>query len=134
MKLAIIGSETCFRPKQVKEILFKIKQNFGKGCTIITGGNKSGIEYEVKKCCMLFELEYQEFNPSFTGWNVYSALSRDYYTKRKHFSHYSHRYDMMLRLGIDRIIIGEQLDAKDWKMYESIKKKCEKKQIKVIMI
>ena len=53
-KIGIIGPSTCFRQKQIKDILFKIKQNFDNDITIYTGGNKEGIEYEVKKCCFLF--------------------------------------------------------------------------------
>lgn len=132
-RIAIIGSATCFKAQEVKEFLFKVKSTFGKTATIISGGNSEGIEREVKKFAIEFELPYQEFNPSFTGKNLYSALSDDYYTKGFHGSHFAHRYDCMLA-RIDKLIIGESPDSKDWKFYQTFAKKAEKKKIPVIFI
>lgn len=132
-RIAIIGSTTCFKTKEVKEFLFKVKTTFGKTATIISGGNSEGIERDVKKIAIEFELPYQEYNPSFTGKNLYSALSDEYYTKGFHPSHFSHRYECMLS-KIDKLLIGESSDSKDWKLYQSIAKKAEKKGIPVIFI
>lgn len=132
-RIAIIGSKTCFKTKEVKEFIFKVKTTFGSTATIISGGNSEGIEREVKKFAIEFELPYQEYNPSFTGKNLYSALSDDYYTKGFHPSHFSHRYECML-FKIDKLLIGESQDSKDWKLYQSIAKKAEKKKIPTIFI
>lgn len=132
-RIAIIGSSTCFKTKEVKEFLFKVKSTFGKTATILSGGNSEGIEREVKKFAIEFELPYLEYNPSFTGKNLYSALSDEYYTKGFHPSHFSHRYECMLS-KVDKLIIGDSPDSKDAKLYQSIGKKAEKKKIPVIFI
>jgi len=132
-RIGIIGSETCFKSKEVKEFLFKVKTTFGSTATIISGGNSTGIEKEVKKTAIEFSLPYQEFNPSFTGKNLYSALSDDYYKKGFHPTHFAHRYDCLLS-KIDKLVIGESPDSKDWKFYQTIAKKAEKKGIKPVFI
>lgn len=132
-KIGIIGSETCFKTTEVKDFLFKIKKAFGATATIYSGGNKSGIEHDVKKTCLLFELPYKEFNPAFTGHNLYSALPEDYYSKGWHCTHYIHRYEQML-FHIDRLVIGQQPDSKDSKIYLSIYRKAQKRGIKTVLI
>ena len=79
MKLAIIGSRTCQKTKQVKELLFKAKQKFKEELIILSGGNDEGIEFEVKKYSVQFGIKYEEYNPSFTGKNEYSAMYDEYY-------------------------------------------------------
>jgi len=132
-RIAIIGSKTCFKTKKVKEFLYKVKTTFGSTATILSGGNQEGIERDVKKFAIEFQIPYQEFNPSFSGKNLYSALSDEYYTKGYHASHFGHRYECMLS-RTDKLIIGESEDSKDWKFYQGIAKKAEKKGIPVIFI
>lgn len=131
--IAIIGSKTCFKTKEVKEFLFKVKTTFGETATILSGGNGEGIERDVKKYALEFGLNYKEYNPAYTGKNLYSALSDEYYTKGYHGSHFLHRYEYMLS-RTDRLVIGKSEDSKDWKLYETIFKKAEKKSIKTVFI
>lgn len=129
-RIAIIGPESCVdKTKKVQEFLFKVKTTFGNTATIISGGNLSGIEKDVKKYAIQFELPYLEYNPSFTGRNQFSAMHDSYYGKNFHSSHYRHRYDEMLK-RIDRLVIGESLH----KIYSDIQKKSEKRGIKTILI
>lgn len=117
MKIAIIGPPTFQKKKKIKDLIFKVKKLYPES-KIITGGNKSGIEYEVKKNALLFEMEYLEFNPSYTGHNLYSALNESYYGKGYHFTQELDRYRILVRHA-DKIIFGyEPLDP-DWKkIYE----------------
>lgn len=131
--IGIIGPDTCFKTREIKEFLFKVKQTFGPSATIYSGGNKNGIESDVKKICLLFELPYREFNPAFTGHNLYSAMPEEYYSRGKHPTHYIHRYEQML-FKINKLIIGYQKDAQDFKLYETVKNKAEKRGIKTILI
>jgi len=131
-KIGIIGPDTCFKTKEVKDLLFDIKQAFGKTCVIVTGGNSEGIENDVKKACLKFELNYREYNPSFTGQNQFSALSGSYYTKKFHPSHYQHRYEMLLR-DVDKLFIGYE-EGDNFKLYKQIQKKSVKKGIKTVLI
>lgn len=133
-KIAIIGSKSCVdKTRQVKEFLFKVKSTYGSTATILSGGNESGVEKDVKKIALEFGLNYQEYNPSFTGKNSYSALSEDYYKKGFHPTHFQHRYDCLLSQA-ERLIICECNDAPDKKLYDGILKKAEKKGIKSVFI
>lgn len=133
-RIAIIGSKSCVdKTKTVKEFIFKVKSTFGKTATILSGGNDVGIEREVKKFALEFDLNYAEYNPAFTGRNLYSALSDEYYTKGFHPTHFQHRYDCMLS-KTERLIIVDCQDAPDRKLYESIRKKAEKKGIKTMIL
>lgn len=131
-KIGIIGPETCQKTKEVKDLLFQIKQSFGKLATVVSGGNKEGIERDVKKYCIYFEIPYKEYNPSFTGHNQFSALNESYYTKKHHPSHFQHRYEMMLR-DVDKLFIGYE-NGSNFRLYEQIQKKSEKKGIKTVII
>ena len=133
-KIAIIGSKSCVdKTRSIKEFLFKVKSTYGSTATILSGGNESGVEKDVKKIALEFGLKYEEYNPSFTGRNSYSALSEDYYKKGFHPTHFQHRYDCLLGQA-ERLIIAECEDAPDKKMYDQILKKAEKKGIKTLTI
>lgn len=131
-RIGIIGPKTCYKTREVKDLIYKIKQTYGNTATIVSGGNETGIERDVKKFALQFELPYQEFNPSFTGHNLYSALREDYYTKGYHPSHFIHRYTEMLK-RIDRLVIGYE-PGDNFKLYEKIKKNSEKMNIKTVLI
>ena len=45
----------------------------------------------VRKFALEFGMPYQEYNPSYTGRNIYSALPEAYYGKKYHFSQLLHR-------------------------------------------
>lgn len=134
MRISIIGSSNCIdKGKKVQDFLFKVKQQFGETATIFSGGNETGIEYEVKKYSLEFGLKYKEFNPSFTGQNLYSFLSEEYFGKGKHPSHYHHRYIELLK-RTDRLVIGVDKDDSDWKLYESVFNKAGRMKVQTVFI
>lgn len=128
MKIGIIGPETFFQPRKVKDLLFKLHTKFGSELIIYSGGNKTGIEYDVRKYSCEFEINYYEFNPSWTGFNMFSAMPETYYDKPEHFTQYLHRYDLMLRT-INAVFIGWQPDDKLWKVYQNVIRSMSKKNI-----
>lgn len=132
MKIGIIGPKTCQKTKQVKELLFKIKTKF-ESPIILSGGNETGIESDVKKYALQFGMDYTEFNPSFTGWNQYSGMFEQYYGKQFHISHEPHRY-YHLFLESDLIFVGHEPESKDWKMYLHVEKLCKKTGKKIVFI
>lgn len=132
-RIAIIGGTDNDSTTKVKEFLFKVKKAFGDTATIFSGGNPTGIEYDVKKYALEFGLPYKEFNPSFTGHNVYSFLPMEYFGKGRHPSHYPHRYQEML-IRTDRLLIGSIESDQDWKLYDTVRKQAEKKNIPVVFI
>lgn len=132
MIIGIIGSKTFHRPNLVKELLYSIKTSFGPLATIVTGGQQDGIEADVKKFCLEFQINYKEFNPSFTGWNKHSFMNENYFGKNFHPSHFDDRYKQLiykadtLFLGID----GE----KDGKYFKKFVNLAVKKGIKSILL
>jgi len=132
-KIAIIGGTEGNYTTKVKEFLFKVKKAFGDTATIFSGGNPTGIEYDTKKYALEFGLPYKEFNPSFSGHNVYSFLPREYFGKGRHPSHYPHRYQQML-MRTDKLIIGSSEADEDWKLYDTVRKGAEKNSIHVVLI
>jgi hypothetical protein len=132
-RIAVIGSTDGNYTAKVKEFLFKVKNTFGDTATILSGGNPTGIEYDAKKYALEFDLPYKEFNPSYTGWNIYSFLPQEYFGKRNHPSHYLHRYQEMLK-RTDKLVIGANEKEADWKLYDSIRKKAEKRGIQVVFV
>lgn len=132
-KIGIIGGTDTNHTVKIKEFLFKVKKTFGNTASIFSGGNPTGIEYDVKKISLEFDLIYKEFNPSYTGHNMYSYLPESYFTKGKHVSHYMHRYEQML-FKIDRLLVGSSEKDSDWNLYKSVIRKAEKRNIPVVLI
>jgi hypothetical protein len=133
MKIAIIGPETCQKTNAIKELLFKVRQE-EKNAIILSGGNKTGIEYDVKKYALLFEFDYQEYNPSYTGWNMYSVLKEEYFNKGFHPTQLIDRYRILVR-NCDKLFIGYEPESKSWKpLYESTKRYAEKLGKEVVFI
>jgi hypothetical protein len=104
MKVGIIGSKNYQNARRVKEILTKLKQQFGNDVTIVSGGTAIGAEKYARKYALEFGLNYMEFNPAHTVYNLYSAMAEDYYGKVYHGSQYFHRY-LLLGRTCDRLIV-----------------------------
>lgn len=130
-RVGIIASESTFYPK-IKEMILKMKSQYGPTISVFTGGNTDGVEQLVKKTCLEYGVKYGEFNPSYTGFNQHSMLKESYYGRGFHPSHIPHRYDMLLK-HIDRLIIV--VDRKiESKLIQSIYKKALKQNIKTVCL
>lgn len=110
IKVGIIGPKEAFAKNKIQVLLKRLKEQFGQNLEIISGGNKTGIEYEAKKVTLELNLPYKEFNPSYTGENMYSALNEDYYGKGFHPTHESDRYRRLIRTCERLIIFNDGLD------------------------
>lgn len=95
MRIAVIGNTGWQNKRKVREALFELKQRFGTEATILGAGGNEGANYMVRKFALEFEMKYQEYNPSFSGYNLYSALPESYYGKKYHFSQLHHRMKML---------------------------------------
>ena len=73
----------------------ELKQRFGEDLLIIGAGGSEGANSMVRKYALEFGLNYQEFNPSFSGYNLYSAMPETYYGKPYHFSQLHHRMKLI---------------------------------------
>ena len=81
VRVAVIGNKEWQNKRKVQEILHGIRKQFGKDAIIISGGGNEGANYLVRKFALEFGMLYQEYNPSYTGRNLYSALPDSYYGK-----------------------------------------------------
>jgi hypothetical protein len=94
-KVAVIGSTNWQNKRKVQETLQMLKRKFDSDLTVIGAGGVEGANNMVKKYALEFGLQYQEFNPSFSGYNIYSAMPESYYGKPYHFSQLHHRMKLI---------------------------------------
>ena len=104
MKIAVIGNTGWQNKRKIRDALFELKQRFGSEVTILGGGGTEGANFMIRKVALEFEMKYQEYNPSFSGYNLYSALPESYYGKKYHFSQL-HRRMKLLAENCDYMII-----------------------------
>jgi hypothetical protein len=104
MKIAVIGNTGWQNKRKVRDALFDLKRRFGNDVVILGAGGNEGANYMVRKFALEFEMQYQEYNPSFSGYNLYSALPESYYGKKYHFSQLHHRMKMLAE-NCDYLII-----------------------------
>ena len=103
-KIGIVGSKDYFSQRKVAEFIRKIHSQFGPTAIIMSGGNDQGAERWAKKYALEFNMQYQEYNPSFTGQRMYSAMPESYFGKGFHPSHFYDRYRILLN-NVDKLII-----------------------------
>lgn len=94
-KVAVIGNTGWQNKRKVQETLQKLKQKLDDELVIIGAGGVEGANSMVRKYALEFGIEYQEFNPSFSGYNLYSAMPESYYGKSYHFSQLHHRMKLI---------------------------------------
>ena len=81
MRVGIIGSRTYENKRKIKQMVFELKQKFGKDLTIVSGGCKDGADKYARKYALELDCNYLEFNPAHTQRNLYSTLHDAYYGK-----------------------------------------------------
>ena len=103
MKVAIIGSKDWQSRRKIQEVLTRLKQ-MDEPITILGQGGNEGAPSMVKKYALEFGMNYSEFNPSYSGRNLYSAMPDAYYGKKYHFSQLLHRMTLISN-ACDKMII-----------------------------
>jgi len=123
-KVAVIGSAAWQNKRKVQETLHGLKNRFGLDLVVIGAGGIEGANYMVKKYSIEFGIEYKEFNPSFTGSNLYSAMPESYYGKSYHFSQLHHRMKLIAQQCEYMIILTSEsaLDPVLKTAYSNVKK------------
>jgi len=58
----------------------------------------------IRKYALEFGMNYKEYNPSYSGYNLYSAMPKTYYGKAYHFSQLHHRMKLIAQ-NCDYMII-----------------------------
>ena len=124
MQIAILGNTNWQNRRKVQKALTELKQRFSNEVTILGAGGKEGANSMIRKYTLEFGLNYKEYNPSFSGYNLYSAMPKTYYGKQYHFSQLHHRMKLLAQ-NCDYMIImtnEEKLDPVLKTAYNNIKK------------
>jgi fructoselysine-6-P-deglycase FrlB-like protein len=95
MKIAIVGNTEWQNKRKVQETISQLKSKFSSDVTVIGAGGSEGANSMVKKYAIEMGMRYEEYNPSFTGYNMYSAMPESYYGKSYHFSQLHHRMKLI---------------------------------------
>ena len=90
-KIGIVGSRAYTNKKNVKDLIFKIKEKYGDDVEIVSGGQKDGADGYAKKYALEFGLKYVEFPPSHYSWNMHCKLPATEYRKPYYVSNYFKR-------------------------------------------
>ena len=111
-RIAIIGSTGWQNKRKVQDTLFRLSKQFSDELTIVGAGGNEGANSMVRKYALEFGLRYEEYNPSFSGYNMYSAMPESYYGKPYHFSQLHHRMKLIAQ-NCDYMMIMTNEDTLD---------------------
>jgi hypothetical protein len=111
-RVAVIGNTGWQNRRKVQETLQQLKQRFGNELIVIGAGGQEGANSMVRKYTLEFGIKYEEYNPSFSGYNMYSAMPESYYGKSYHFSQLHHRMKLIAE-RCDYMMIMTNEDALD---------------------
>lgn len=103
-RVAVIGNNDWQNKRKVQETLSKLKTRFNNQVVVVGMGGVEGAGQMVKKYAIEMGMQYEEYNPSFTGYNIYSAMPESYYGKPYHFSQLHHRMKLIAE-NADYVII-----------------------------
>ena len=108
-KVAVIGNTGWQNKRKVQQTLQQLKQKFSEGLVVIGAGGAEGANSMVRKYALEFGIRYQEYNPSFSGYNLYSAMPESYYGKPYHFSQLHHRMQLIAERCDYMMILSNQM-------------------------
>lgn len=115
--VGIIGSKDWNNKTLIGDLLINLKNK--KISEIRTSGRKYGADPIVKKLALSMGFNYKEFNPSFEGVNLYSAMPESYYGRPYHYTQLLHRMDMLVR-NVDRIVVLSPSVKKDGELTRAV--------------
>jgi len=95
IKVAVIGNTGWQNKRKVQQTLQELKRKFDDELVVIGAGGTEGANSMVRKYALEFNIDYTEYNPSFSGYNLYSAMPESYYGKKYHFSQLHHRMKLI---------------------------------------
>ena len=94
-RVAVIGNTHWQNKRKIQETLQKLRQKLEDELIVVGAGGNEGANKMEKKYAIEFGIQYEEFNPSFSGYNIYSAMPETYYGKSYHFSQLHHRMKLI---------------------------------------
>jgi len=124
MNIGIIGNKEWQNKRKVQQVLLDLKNRFNNNLNVIGAGGKEGANFMIRKYALEFGMSYQEYNASYSGHNLYSALPESYYGKSYHFSQLLHRMRLLAE-NCDYLVIlnnTKELDPQLKTAYNKINK------------
>ena len=123
-RIAIIGNTDWQNKRKVQDALQKLKSQFNDDLIVVGAGGNEGANSMVRKYALEFGLRYEEYNPSFSGYNMYSAMPESYYGKPYHFSQLHHRMKLIAQRCDYMMILNNEskLDPVLQTAYNNVKK------------
>lgn len=112
MKIGIVSGKDVRNIQGAVQLMKRIKSEFGKYVTICSGGNDSEFDKTIKKFALMYEMQYTEFNPSYTGYRLHSYGQESYYGKGFHPSHQMDAYRRLL-IYVDKLFIFKASEDTD---------------------
>jgi predicted Rossmann-fold nucleotide-binding protein len=111
-RVAVVGNTNWQNKRKVQETLQMLKRKFAEELIVVGAGGNEGANSMVRKYALEFGIDYEEYNPSFSGYNMYSAMPESYYGKSYHFSQLHHRMKLIAE-RCDYMMIMTNEDALD---------------------
>ena len=110
MRIGVIGNKEWQNKRKIQQVLTDLKQRFSNDLIVVGGGGSEGANFMIRKFALEFGIQYQEYNASYTGHNLYSALPESYYGKNYHFSQLLHRMRLLAENCDYLVIMNNQKD------------------------
>ena len=130
MKVAIVGSRRYENKKKIKDFIFQLREGYGTGTTIVSGGCKTGADKYAKKYALELGLQYEEYPPFHEVHNLYCPLPSSRYGKPFSMKYFFARNKIIA--GTSNIIVAfvpEGVEANGTKNVLEYAKKFDKKRI-----
>jgi predicted Rossmann-fold nucleotide-binding protein len=123
-RVAVIGNMHWQNKRKIQETLQKLRAKLEDELIVVGAGGNEGANKMVKKYAIEFGMQYEEFNPSFSGYNMYSAMPESYYGKSYHFSQLHHRMKLIAERCDYMMILNNEskLDPVLQTAYNNVKK------------
>jgi hypothetical protein len=110
MRIGVIGNKEWQNKRKIQQVLTDLKQRFSNDLIVVGGGGNEGANFMIRKFALEFGIRYEEYNASYTGHNLYSALPESYYGKNYHFSQLLHRMRLLAENCDYLVIMNNQND------------------------
>jgi hypothetical protein len=91
IKIGIVGSRTYTNKQKIKDLIFEIKEKYGKEVEIVSGGQSKGADGLAKKFALEFDMDYVEFPPVHYSHNMHCKLPATEYNKPYYVTNYFKR-------------------------------------------
>lgn len=121
MRIGIICSEPFIKFSDIRKIIRRIYEDIGPtNCIILSAAHSLG-DNHVKMEAIKHELTYLEYNPAYTGKNMFSAETHSYYANKNwHYSQIMHRYQRLFQAA-DKLFIFRKINDSDKTIDSAIK-------------